>query len=142
MATKVKTPKAAPVAAPVAAPANPFSGLLVAPVAPVAPAKVHAVAVGGANYVAANHVATYKGTRPVAVGGATYTLTGLPYNPTAGHVNALQWQAVLAAIAANGGNPVTVAQVAAQYPAGIAAGNAAGFLAYRAKGAKPNVAIV
>lgn len=143
MARKAKSP--APVATPVVeveaveVAANPFAGLLAVPVAPVAPAKVHAVAVGGETYVAANHVATYKGTRPVAVGGATYQLTGLPYNPTAGHVNALQWQAVLDAIEANDGEPVTVAQVAAQYPAGIAAGNAAGFLAYRAKGAKPNV---
>ena len=145
MATKAKSPKA-PVAAPVielpapVAPANPFEGLLAAPAAPVAPvAKVHALTIGAATYVTANHVAIYKGTRPVAVGGATYQLTGLPYNPAPGHINALQWQAVIDAIDANDGEPVTVAQVAAQYPAGIAAGNAAGFLAYRAKGAKPNV---
>lgn len=136
---KAKSPKVAPVAvSPMAALA---ATITAAPVA--APAvKVHSVTANGTEYKAANHVAAFKGSRPVAAGGTSYKLTGTPYNPSAGHVNALQWAAVQAALAANGGNPVTVAQVAAQYPAGIAAGNAAGFLAYRAKGAKPNLEMV
>ena len=121
MAILAATVTAAPVAAPVV--------------------KVHSINANGTIYKAANHVAAFKGGRPVAAGGTSYRLTGTPYSPAAGHVNALQWAAVQAALAANGGNPVTVAQVAAQYPAGIAAGNAAGFLAYRAKGAKPNLTI-
>lgn len=134
MATKAKsTPAVSPLAILAAT-------VTATPAATPAP-KVHSVTSAGAVYKAANHVAAFKGTRPVAAGGTTYKLTGTPYAPAAGHVNALQWQAVQAALAANNGKPVTVAQVAACYPAGIAAGNAAGFLAYRAKGAKPNLAI-
>lgn len=127
MATKARTPKAAP--APAAAPA-------------AAPAKVHVIATANGPVKAANHVATFKGTRPVAAGGVSYQLTTLPYNPAAGHVNALQWQATVQAIAANGGQ-ATVAQVAQAFAAmGLAPGLATGFLAYRTKGNKPNLAIV
>ena len=88
---------------------------------------------------AANHVATFKGTRPVAQGGTSYKLTGLAYTPAPGHVNAVQWQAVQAAMAANGGS-ATVAQVAQAFTSvGLAAGLATGFVTYRAKGAKPNL---
>ena len=121
---------------------NPFAALA-APAAPAAPVKVHTLTAGNATLTAAHHVATFKGARPVAVGGTTYQLTGLAYNPNASHVNAMQWQAVQAAFTANDGNPVTVAQVAAQFTAlGLAAGLANGFMAYRCKGGKPNLAPV
>jgi hypothetical protein len=112
------------------------------PVVATPVAKVHALQVGAATVVAANHVATFKGTRPVAQGGTTYSLTGNGYNPAQGHVNALQWAAVTKAIATNGGS-ATVAQVAAEFAAsGLAPGLASGFVTYRAKGARPNLAPV
>ena len=143
MATKSKTPKstAPTVAAPTVAVANPFAQLITAPTAPTVPApKVHSINLNGNVVKAANHVATFKGTRAVVAGGVTYSLTGIAYTPAQGHVNATQWQAVQLAITENGGNPVTVAQVAAQFTAlGLSAGLAQGFMAYRAKGAKPNL---
>jgi hypothetical protein len=149
MATAKKgtaTPKVA--AATVAAAATPFAGLVAAvtaapAAAPAAAPKVHNVNANGSILKAANHVAAFKGTKAVAAGGNTYQLTGLPYTPAAGHVNGTQWACVTAAIQANGGNAVTVAQVAQQFTAaGLAAGLAAGFMAYRAKGAKPNLQVV
>ena len=147
MATKAKSTKAAaPTVAPAAttAPANPFAALVAGPTAPAAGvtatvAKVHALAIGNKTLKAANHVATFKGTKQVAVGGVSYTLTGTAYAPQAGHVNAVQWQAVQAAMAANGGQ-ATVAQIAQCFAAaGLPAGLATGFVVYRAKGAKPNL---
>ena len=91
---------------------------------------------------AANHVATFKGTKAVTAGGTSYQLTGLPYNPAAGHINAKQWQAVTNAIAANGGQ-ATIAQIATEFVAlGLAGGLATSFVPYRAKGNKPNLQAV
>lgn len=142
MATKAKSPKttAATVSAPVVtitvpAVANPFAALVAAPTAPAKAPLVHALAVGGATLVAANHVATFKGTKAATTGGTSYTLgaTAHKYNPNAGHVNAVQWQAVQAALAANGGT-ANVGQIAAAFAAaGLSAGLAASFAAYRAK---------
>lgn len=147
MARKAKTEAAvAVIETPVAvieAPvvANPFAALVAEPTAPTAPAKVHSITLGAETLKAANHVATFKGTRPVVQGGVSYTTTGLPYNPAPGHVNATQWAAVQAALAANGG-AATVAQVAAAFTAaGLAAGLAAPFIKYRASGAKPNLEV-
>lgn len=129
-----KQSKSAAVAAPVA---NPMAQLVAAVTAPVAAPvpKVHSLAVGATSYVAANHVATFKGSRPVnaTIAAHSYTLGGKAYAPAANHINAVQWQAVQAAIAANGGS-ATVAQIAAQFATlGLAAGLASGFVAYRAK---------
>ena len=140
-ANKTKTTPATTVEAPAA---NPFASLAqqvtAAPAAPAVAPKVHTVNANGAALKAANHVATFKGTKAVAAGGTVYQLTGLPYKPQPGHVNATQWACVQAAIEANGGNPVTAAQVAEQFAAaGLAAGLASSFMAYRAKGNKPNL---
>lgn len=123
--------------------ANPMAALIqavtLAPAAPAAPAKVHSVNANGAVLKAANHVATFKGTKAIPQGGTSYTLTGLPYSPQAGHVNATQWAAVQQALSANGGQ-ATLAQIAEQFTAaGLAAGLAQGFVTYRCKGAKPNL---
>jgi len=148
-------PKAAPATvapatvAPAAPTANPLAGmaaqLTAAPAAPATAApKVHVVNVNGNAVQAANHVAT-GGKRVVPQGGATYQLTGVPYQNKAGtaHINHYQWQAVLAALAANNGQPVTVAQVAAQYPqhcgTNVHPSKAPAFVVYRTKGAKANL---
>jgi len=154
MATKTpKTPKttAPTVSTPVGqvtVPATPFSGLVQTPATPTATApKVHAITVAGTTYTAANHVATLKGTKGIAANAAatTYTLgaTGAKYSPAAGSYNFAQWQAVLAALAANGGN-ATLAQIAAAFTvAGLQAGHAGQFVPYRAKaGGLAIVAIV
>ena len=131
-------------AAPAAPAANPLAQLVqavtAAPAAPAAQPKVHVINANGVILKAAHHVATAKGTKAIPQGGTQYQLTGLPYNPSAGHVNGTQWACVTAAITANGGNPVTVAQVAVQYSAaGLNPGTAAAFIKYRASGAKPNL---
>ena len=96
------------------------------------------MAVNATNYIAANHVAVFKGTKGTKAVNATmaahsYTLGTKVYAPAAGHINSLQWQAVQAALTANGGT-ATGQQIAAQFTAlGLAAGLAAGFIAYRAK---------
>jgi hypothetical protein len=98
--------------------------------------------VGTGTLKAANHVATFKGTKAVGTGGTSYQLTGTPYTPAQGHVNATQWQAVTNAIAANGGQ-ATIAQIAAEFTAlGLAGGLATSFVPYRAKGNKPNLQAV
>ena len=142
MATKAKAPKATTAPAATTPAANPFTALVAPATAPAATAlapKVHSLQVGATTYKAANHVATFKGTKAVTLGGVSYTLTGNVYNPAAGHINAAQWAAVTQAIKDNGGQ-ATVGQIAAAFTAaGLAAGLANGFVAYRAKGNKPNL---
>lgn len=139
-AATTKATKAAPaVQAPAAPAANPMAAvaatLAAAPAAPAAPAKVHELAVAGQVLKAANHVATFKGVKGVPANMAqhTYTIGAKAYAPAQGHVNAAQWQAVTTAIKAHGGK-ATVQQISAAFAdAGLPAGLAASFVAYRAK---------